>query len=762
MVTIGDRLRAVIESSDVTTDRGAAVEGVEPLGGFAAAASQVIADLRRRVGMDRWWVLRRRGDEQVVLASLDSTGAMVVGATKPWTSTYCALMLAGEGPQASGDVAGVPRYAAIAAREAGSTSSMLTVPLPGSGGRVLGTLCAVSSRVRDDLTDHLTAVRLQAGLLGALLEHELTTADQVRRTELAELAAHTDPLTHVANRRGWEAALRAEEDRAARYALEASVVVVDLDGLKRINDAHGHQAGDALLRRTAAVLAGQAGPLDVLARLGGDEFALILPGTASADALLLADRLTASLRAAGVEASVGVGEQHGRAGLSSAWQQADAAMYVAKREKGRTGADVVDLRVEVPVEVPVPVPVAAAAAAAAKGAPPAVVSHVDALLDLVRHQLGMDVAFVSRFDGDHRFLRHLVAAVPVPLDLSLPEPLRGTHCDLLVRGLIDGVQPDLLANPLTATLRTTVDLRLGSYVGVPLHRRDGRLYGTLCAVSREPDPTLRQRDADVLQGITGALMDLLQTEEHDTRVRSATVDRLDALAAAGGPSMVYQPVVELGSGAQVGVEALARFPQGTPGPARWFADAASVGTGSELELGCVRAALGALESFPGRFVSLNVSASTVIGPALARALEGADLRRVVLEITEHEEVDDYAGLRGALRPLREAGVRVAVDDAGAGFASLRHVLALAPDLVKLDLALVAGIDADRARQALAAAMVTFTGSIGAAVIAEGVETDAELDCLRGLGVPLGQGYHLGMPSSAPELLGPVAASSAPA
>lgn len=746
-MTIGDIIAVVLDPAVGRDALEVAVDDLEPLSTFATAAAAVIADLRERVGMERWWVLRRRGGEQVVLAALDPDGALRVGDTRPWAGTYCAAMLAGDGPQVAGDVADVAAYADIAAREADGTASVLSVPLC-AGGRVLGTLCAVSWRARGNLSRHLPAVRLQAALLASLLHHELMVADQVRRTELAELAAHTDPLTHVANRRGWEAALSAEEERAAAHASEASVVVVDLDGLKKVNDARGHAAGDALLRRTAALLGEQAGPLDVLARLGGDEFALLLLGCVGVDPAALAARLTASLREGGIEASVGVGDQCGPARLRSAWQRADAAMYAAKREKGRVGgrvaADVVDLRDPVGRREPLP---------------PAII-HVDALLDLVRRQLGMDVAFVSRLDGDHRWFRHFVAGVDVPLDTSLPEPCLGTQCDLLVRGLIDGVQPDLLANPLTATLRTTLDLQVGAYIGVPLHRRDGRLYGTLCAASHAADPTLRARDADVLRAVSGAVMDLVEAGERDERARASTVQRLDALAASGGPSMVFQPVVDLGSAAQVGVEALARFPRGTPGPARWFADAAAVGAGTELETVCVRAALAAAGSFPGRFVSVNVSASTMIGPALASALEVADPSRVVLEITEHEEIDDYVALRSALSPLRGAGVRVAVDDVGAGFASLRHVLALEPDFVKLDVALVAGIDADRARQALAAAMVTFAGAIGAVVIAEGVETDAELDCLRGLGVQLGQGYHLGTPSGAGEPLDPVAASSA--
>ncbi len=121
----------------------------------------------------------------------------------------------------------------------------------------------------------------------------------------------------------------------------------------------------------------------------------------------------------------------------------------------------------------------------------------------------------------------------------------------------------------------------------------------------------------------------------------------------------------------------------------------------------------------------------------------------MLELTEHDEIEDYRALAAALAPLRERGVRVAVDDTGAGFASMRHVLALMPDLIKLDISLVRGIDTDVSRQALAAALTAFADSTGAEVVAEGIERQAELDVVRSLNVTYGQGYLLGVPAARP-------------
>lgn len=148
-------------------------------------------------------------------------------------------------------------------------------------------------------------------------------------------------------------------------------------------------------------------------------------------------------------------------------------------------------------------------------------------------------------------------------------------------------------------------------------------------------------------------------------------------------------------------------------------------------------------------MAVNLSSRTTCLPALPRILESVDPSRVMLELTEHAPVEDYDVLRRSLKPLRENGVRLAVDDLGAGFSSLRHVLELLPDVIKLDISLVRNVAGDRSRQALARAMVTFAHATGARVTAEGVETEPERRLLRAMGVDLGQGFHLGRPEPLP-------------
>lgn len=211
--------------------------------------------------------------------------------------------------------------------------------------------------------------------------------------------------------------------------------------------------------------------------------------------------------------------------------------------------------------------------------------------------------------------------------------------------------------------------------------------------------------------------------------------------------IVHQPIVNLARGTTVAIEALARFP-GPPDrpPDLWFAEAHAVGLGVELELLAVEEALLVLRRMPPNVVlAVNVSPMAASSRELRRLLAAVEPRRVAVEITEHVAVDDYAALSRRLTSLRNLGTRISIDDTGAGYASLRHILALAPDYIKLDLALTQGIDTDPARRALAGALVSFVAESGSRLIAEGIETAGELATVRELGIPYGQGYHLGRP-----------------
>ncbi len=229
--------------------------------------------------------------------------------------------------------------------------------------------------------------------------------------------------------------------------------------------------------------------------------------------------------------------------------------------------------------------------------------------------------------------------------------------------------------------------------------------------------------------------------EVDAELRAA----VESLCRPGTICAVVQPIVRPSDMVVVGYEALARMPVEPRRPPDWWLEvAARFDRRRELELACVLAAADLGSPPEGRALFVNASPSTVADPALL-AFRSSLPERLVIELTEQEAVDDYDDLRRRLAGWLGHGVRLAVDDAGAGYSSLRHVVELSPDYLKLDRELVRGIDEDPNRRALMRAVVAFAREVGTSVIAEGVETRRELEVLREAEVHLVQGYLLARP-----------------
>lgn len=213
---------------------------------------------------------------------------------------------------------------------------------------------------------------------------------------------------------------------------------------------------------------------------------------------------------------------------------------------------------------------------------------------------------------------------------------------------------------------------------------------------------------------------------------------------------VYQPIVDLHKGRIVGFECLTRF-QSTPyrSPDKWFGDAAEVGLGIALELQTFKAALRECAALPASaFIALNVSPEAITSGWICAVLKVVNPTRVVLELTEHAPVADYDALNAVLNPLRKRGVRIAIDDVGAGYANLQHILEMRPDILKLDVSLTKDIDICPARATLMGGLVQFARTLGSEVLAEGVEAPDQLAALRALGVDMVQGYLFGKPEEA--------------
>jgi EAL domain-containing protein (putative c-di-GMP-specific phosphodiesterase class I) len=373
---------------------------------------------------------------------------------------------------------------------------------------------------------------------------------------------------------------------------------------------------------------------------------------------------------------------------------------------------------------------------------------IDRILSLARAALDMDVALVGRFDGD--FVVEAVAGEHEWFDLETGTriPAEQTYCRRMVRGELPQLVRDARDDERTADLPVTREAGIGAYLGVPIRLWDGTLYGTLCCLSRAPEPSLNERDVRFMRVLAEILADQLDREELESEMRRLEWSRIRSVLDRDELDVEFQPVVDLRDRQIVSFEALTRFwvdPQRSPSV--WFAEAAEVGLGVELELAAIRTALQRLDDFPaGVSLAINVSPTAAVDCRFSDLLiDVAD--RLVIEITEHAQVDDYEALLAALTPLREAGAQLAIDDVGAGFANLRHILRLAPDIVKLDLSLTKEIARDPARRALATSLVNFADGVGASIVAEGISSNDDLESLRSLGVDYGQGFYLARPSA---------------
>jgi EAL domain-containing protein (putative c-di-GMP-specific phosphodiesterase class I) len=383
---------------------------------------------------------------------------------------------------------------------------------------------------------------------------------------------------------------------------------------------------------------------------------------------------------------------------------------------------------------------------ARRGGPPG--TTLRRALHAIRTHLDLDVAYVSQFQDETMVLREVEA--PGLDQVAYPGAsfsLDDVYCRHILAGRLPELIPDTGAEPLAMTLPITTALPIGAHLSVPIRMPDGSTYGMFCCLGFTANPTLNRRDLQMLR----AFADLAAQEIHDQlaeeRQASQRADRIQAVLDNGQLTIAYQPIWNIGQHRPVGFECLARF-TGTPSrpPNLWFSEAAEIGRGPELELAAVRLALQALPRLPQDvYLAVNVSPETVLAPDFLPVLEGHPLARIVLEVTEHAAIANYAGLTDRLQSLRGAGMRLAVDDAGAGYAGLHHILELRPDLIKLDMGLTRDVDSDPARQALATALVAFARDTGSEIVAEGVETEAELHALGALGVGLAQGYLLGRP-----------------
>jgi len=376
------------------------------------------------------------------------------------------------------------------------------------------------------------------------------------------------------------------------------------------------------------------------------------------------------------------------------------------------------------------------------------------VLKLARTHLGMEVAFVSEFHGDDYVIRAIsgdASTMNLAVDQSMS--LAGSFCVRVLAGTLPPVVAEARRHPVTRELAVTQEHGVGSYVGVPLLGPTGKPVGMLCCLSRGANPNLDAQSPRFLQLIGELVSDHLRSP--GALARTAVLGeaaQIRSVLDSGQIRMVFQPVKRLEDDVLVAYEALARFDDPAfPTPAHAFAAAARAGIGVELEMLAVQRALDQLVDIPDHlYLGVNLSAEALVVPAVQDMLLQAALgNNLGIEITEHTEVHDYTELTAATDILRSAGIQIGVDDAGAGYASFRHILKLRPTVIKLDLEIVRDVDTDPVRQALTRSLVSFAAEADAVLVAEGIETETELMTLRALGVGFGQGFLLARPGPLP-------------
>lgn len=374
----------------------------------------------------------------------------------------------------------------------------------------------------------------------------------------------------------------------------------------------------------------------------------------------------------------------------------------------------------------------------------------------IRIYLDMEVAFVAEFSGGRRRFRYVDSCLEkAPMAVGDSDPIEQSCCQRVVDGRLPQLMQDASLFPAALEIPAIAALPIGAHLSVPLYLGNGEVYGTFCCFSTRPNFTLGDRDLTIMHLFADFTSRQIDRELATANARQEIIQRIESVLEPEAFTMVYQPIVDLVANQIIGFEALTRFwSRPIRSPDVWFGEAAEVGLSEALEMAAIAKALTGLKQLPEDvYLSLNVSPDNILNGAIDRTLGDMPLHRVVLEVTEHVAIPDYAQFDGCLAPLRDRGLRLAIDDAGAGYASFLHILKLKPEIIKLDIGLIRDIDTDLNRRAFTAALVGFAQETGSKIVAEGVETAAEMATLRQLRVNKAQGYLLGHPRPIGDIVG---------
>lgn len=370
------------------------------------------------------------------------------------------------------------------------------------------------------------------------------------------------------------------------------------------------------------------------------------------------------------------------------------------------------------------------------------------ILRSARRHVGLEIAFVAEILGTDRvfrFVDHDLA--DVSLAAGERQQLDQSYCHYVLSGELPAFLPDPASHPVASELGLTTPVPVGTHLSVPIRFSDGRLYGTFCCFSRHVEQDLDPdvRVIQMLAEVTADLLEELERSENQRRHREQVIRAV--ITDPTSLTIHLQPIIDLQTMQLAGLEALSRFRDYPNGPAALFSEAEELGLGFELEMRAARDALALLPQIPHPLrLNINVSPSTLVHQEFYEAVAGVGPDRLVVEVTEHAAVEDYVELRRASLQLRGLGIWLAIDDVGMGFAGLQHILENEPDELKLDRVVIQNVDTEPVREALVEALCTFGDRSGFNVLAEGVETHAELEAVRRLGARFAQGFFIGKPA----------------
>jgi EAL domain-containing protein (putative c-di-GMP-specific phosphodiesterase class I) len=365
-------------------------------------------------------------------------------------------------------------------------------------------------------------------------------------------------------------------------------------------------------------------------------------------------------------------------------------------------------------------------------------------VEFAHRELGLDVAYVAELtNGEQRYRAVAGDARGFNITLDAAGAAADTYCRRLAARAIPALIRDARTDARVADLLVTRDVPIRAYVGVPLRLSDGTLYGTLCCLGHQPNEAIGERHVELLSVLGALMVDDLDELRRQEDLRGQLVGLIEGEAV----DVAYQPIFDVLGHRCLGIEALARFPEPFARPDLTVAAAEKMGLGLALERLVVSRAWDLLARLgPDQFLAVNVSPGALLEFArTANRRPDVSMINLVVEVTEHSAVENYSALRSELSPLRRRGLRIAVDDAGAGYASLRHILELRPDFIKLDRWLIHGLADDCAKRVAVGAFVALARELGSSVVGEGVERSVDLAAARELGLDAVQGYLLGRP-----------------